>query len=513
MNFKEILLTVCLALIVTRGVEYFFFSPEKIGTKESMLSGESYVVPQIRQNELNKEIDFIDQEIVPDAVKTQVETDHAHLLFSTHGASLERLDFKRTHHGVQGDIITTIFSSSSLEKEQRCLLVGFDGATPYYYTLSSRVDLQDRTKLTYRADYDAGRIEKIFTIFKSSYRIDMEVRLTPHAKSQHGLRPRIFFPAPVMSDIASYDLISGVMNDIQGSVVTNIRNSLENKGWTAPSVFGADNRYFVHTMIDDPNRFAQRGYYRLSGLQDLSAIIEGPDVKTDSAWTLSFYFGPKEHAAMMAVDPRIAQTLGISGILSPVSRWLLKLLNDLYRYFGNYGIAIIVLTILIKLVLLPFSYKSSQGMQKNVEVNRKLKYLQQKYKDNPERLQQEKLELIQKEGMPGIASCLPLLMQLPIFFALSRVLSTSIELYRAPFALWSDLASPDPYYILPALIVIVMMAQSMTGDPKQRTTMLIPAFVFGALSISFSTGLCLYIAVSTVLGVLQTVIQKKLKIA
>jgi YidC/Oxa1 family membrane protein insertase len=90
------------------------------------------------------------------------------------------------------------------------------------------------------------------------------------------------------------------------------------------------------------------------------------------------------------------------------------------------------------------------------------------------------------------------------------VLSTSVEFYRAPFALWSNLAAPDPYYILPALIVVMMMLQAMTAaDPKQRTTMLIPAFIFGAFSISFSAGLCLYIAVSTFLGVVQTEIQKK----
>jgi YidC/Oxa1 family membrane protein insertase len=510
MNFKEIVFAVCLAVVVTRGVEYFLFSPQKNVATDTRISGESFIVPQIRQHELNKEIDFIDVETVPHAIKTEVETDHAHLVFSTHGASLEQLDFKRVNHGAQGDIITTIFPVSAVEKEKRCFLVGFDGATPYYYTLSSRVDRDDRTVLTYSADFDGGRIEKTFTIFKLTYRIDMMIRLIPHKKSEHGLRPRIFFPAPIMPDIASYDVISGVMNDVDGSVVTAVRTALENKGWTAPAVFGAENRYFIHTMVHDPNQFAQRGYYSLTGVHGLSAIVEGPDVEAESAWTVSFYCGPKEHDAIMAVDSRLAQTLGTSGILAPISNWLLRLLIDLYRYFGSYGVAIIILTILMKIVLLPFSYKSAQGLQKNAEVNHKLKYLQQKYKDNPERLAQERLELIQREGMPGIAGCLPLLLQLPIFVALSRVLSTSVEFYRAPFALWSNLAAPDPYYILPALIVVMMMLQAMTAaDPKQRTTMLIPAFIFGAFSISFSAGLCLYIAVSTFLGVVQTEIQKK----
>lgn len=512
MNFKEVLITVCLALVVTRAVEYFFFTSEKKRSEETMLSGESFVMQRgcrdIRP--FNTEVDFIDRDTVPQAVKTEVITDHARLVFSTHGASLEQLDFLRARHGMQGDIITTIFPASTPDKERRCFLVGFDEATPYYYELFSRVDQDDRTVLSYKANYQGGVIEKVFTIFKSLHRIDMTIRLLSNKKNEQEGHLRIFLPAPVMLDIAAYDVTSGVMNDTQGSVVTSLRDSVENKGWIKPSVFGTENRYFVHTMINDPHFFAHRGYYSLYGTRGLCAIIESDQQRDqEAAWTLSFYCGPKEQAAMTPVDSRLARGLGISGILAPISQWLLKLLNYLYNYFGNYGIAIIMLTILMKIILLPFSYKSTEGMQKSAEVNRKLKYLQQKYKDDPERLARERIELIQREGMPGLAGCLPLLMQIPIFIALSRVLSTSIELYRAPFAIWSNLASPDPYYILPILIVVAMLVQSMTIDPKQRTAMLIPAFLFGAFSVSFSAGLCLYIAVSAILGVVQSTIQKR----
>lgn len=517
MNIKEMVIIVGLALITTKGIEYFLF-PKQTMSDDAVRSGESFVAPKSRQElrELNREVDFVDLQKTPEVIKTEVETDHARLVFSTCGASLELLDFKRSRSGVHGDVVT-IFPLGSEDKEKRCFLLALDEQTPYYYTFISQVDYDDRIEVTYQADFYAGRIQKTFIVFKTVYKIDLKLNLVINKAVGRGVRPRLFFPAPIMPDIATSDVLSGLVSDDRGSLTVSARKDLEDKGWFAPTFIGAENRYFVHAMVSDQGHFAQRGYYRLTGVSGLSTILEGPEVVQDQSWTVSFYFGPKEQPAMSNVDPRLDQTLGFTGffgsILSPIAKWLLILLNYLYRYLGNYGLAIIALTILIKLVLLPFSYKSAQGMKKTGEFQHKLKYVQQKYKDNPERLAQEKLELMQKEGMPGLSGCLPLLMQLPVFFALSRLLATSIELYQAPFALWSDLAAPDPYYVLPALIVMTMLLQATTVDPKQRMTMIIPAMVLGAVSVSLSAGLCLYIVVSTFLGVLQSIVQKKLDIA
>ena len=111
--------------------------------------------------------------------------------------------------------------------------------------------------------------------------------------------------------------------------------------------------------------------------------------------------------------------------------------------------------------------------------------------------------------MPGMAGCLPVFLQLPIFIALSRVLTTSIELYKAPFLWISDLSAKDPYYILPILTGICMLLQPLSENSKQRMLTLVMPVVLAAVLSGFSAGLALYIFVSTFLGVLQTKLVKK----
>jgi YidC/Oxa1 family membrane protein insertase len=318
-----------------------------------------------------------------------------------------------------------------------------------------------------------------------------------------------------MQDIAPDDTKSAIMTEENGSVTMITRTKLNtDMYWVSPTLFGVDDRYFVHAMIDDSNHFANRGYYALTGHNEMTAILEGPAVTTPTSWQFSFYFGPKESSAMHAVDPRLEQTMGYAGWFAPIAKWLLKLLNFLYSYLGNYGLAIIALTIITKLVLLPFSIKGNQSMKKHAEMQRKLKYLQQKYKDNPDLLAQERAELMRKEGLTSLSGCLPLLLQLPIFFALSRVLSTSIELYQAPFYGWiTDLSAKDPYYVLPFLVGISMLLQASTTDAGQRVQMIIMAIVFSLITATLSAGLCLYIFMSTLLGALQSMAQKSFKAA
>ena len=213
----------------------------------------------------------------------------------------------------------------------------------------------------------------------------------------------------------------------------------------------------------------------------------------------------------MAVDQRLEQTLDYYGFLAPVARALLAMLKFLYSYFHNYGYAIIVLTALMKLVLLPVTLRSERGMKQRLEFQKKLQYVQQRYKNDPQTLAHERAELMRKHGFKDMAGCLPLLIQIPMFFALSRVLSSSIELYRAPFGFWiQDLSLRDPYYILPLLIALTMLVQAGFADKQQRVSILVMALIFGAFTTTLSAGLALYIFVSTLLSVVQTVAQKSM---
>ena len=357
------------------------------------------------------------------------------------------------------------------------------------------------------------RLSKHLRYLRTFSKIGLTVTLIP----KHGasLQARIFYPTPLMPDIAANDVKSAIMSE-ENNAVTKLPLSriTPDKAWFAPSLVGLDNRYFVHALVQDPAQFTQRAYFKVLPSKDAIAVIEGPVVTQEQAWSVSFYMGPKEEKAMQAVDPRLEQTLDYAGWLAPISKLLLKLLTYLYGYVKNYGFAIILLTLFIKLLLLPFTLKGAQSMKKTSEMQRKLQYLQNKYKDDAEQLTRERAELIRQHGMPGMAGCLPLLLQIPVFIALSRVLSSAIELYQAPFILWiKDLSQPDPYYVLPISIAATMLLQATTVDAKQRMQFIIMAFVFGALAINFSAGLCLYICVSTLLSVIQTAVQNKFKVA
>ena len=163
--------------------------------------------------------------------------------------------------------------------------------------------------------------------------------------------------------------------------------------------------------------------------------------------------------------------------------------------------------------MLPFTIKGEQSMQKSKEFQKKMSYVQQRYKGDSQRVKEEQAALIRKHGMPGMAGCLPMLLQLPIFFVLSSVLRSSIELYKAPFLWIPDLSARDPFYILPILVTVVMLLQPQPAgtDIKNRLPLIGMSLVFGAFTSTFSAGLALYIFASTFLNVVQTGIQRAIK--
>jgi len=515
MNIKDFLLPLGLSLIGFWLIQYFFFGRQQAPADSVIRSGQQFTAPQTEQaaKPLNTEIDFIDMKRPVPVVRTEVETDSARYVFSTDGASLERLEFKR-QAGKEWITLDTVFPPNEFEKERRCFLVALDEKTPYYYKLVDQKEDDCDVTLTYRTDFGDCSIEKQFRIFKHSYQLDFEMKLVPKQGITKTFEPRLFYISPQMPGLSD-DVISAIIRNERGSVEKKALRSIGPcSGWFSPALFGSDNKYFIHAMINDYDNFARRAYYNIIDQNKLISILEGLGSSQQSSWKFSFYFGPKELNAMAAVEPALEQTLDYAGWLAPIAKFMLAFLIFLFGYLGNYGWAIILLTILIRLMLLPFTIKGEQDMKKRAEFQKKLSYLQQRYKHDRQQLAQEQSELIRKHGMPGIAGCLPLLLQLPIFYVLSRVLSSSIELYKAPFMLWiTDLSARDPYYVLPVLITISMLLQPQPSstDIKTRLPLIGLSLLFGALSGTFSAGLSLYILFSTILNVAQTWIQRVFK--
>lgn len=504
MNIKDLILPFILAVLTTWAIQHFFFGKKTVDQYR-------FTAPQsaVECTPLQKTISFGRDERKND-VLTVVETEWGICEFASQGAILNRLEFNHTVDG-KAELLGTIFPSAEVTPEFQAFMVGLDADTPRSYQLVDRRDTADFSVLVFQGNSDHGTIQKTFTVHKKIKKIDLALELSP--RSSKTMRARVFYPAPIMpglkDDVVSADIIDGAESFSKIS-----RDSLQlDQGWVKPQVFGLEDKYFIHALVKDENGFVQRAYFDTNDKKALTAIVEGPAVHERTQWNLSFYVGPKESKSIKAVDARLEQTLDYSGWLSPISKALLYLLNLLYDYCHNYGIAIIILSILIKIVLLPLAVSSERSMKGRAEMQKKLAYIQQKYKDDPQARAQAQAEFMQKHGL-GLAGCLPLLLQIPIFFGLSRVLSSSIELYKAPFLWMSDLSARDPYYILPILVVIGMLSSAFNvQDTKQRLPIIAMAIAFGALSTSMAAGLVMYIAISTILNMVQTRVFTWLRLA
>ena len=205
-----------------------------------------------------------------------------------------------------------------------------------------------------------------------------------------------------------------------------------------------------------------------------------------------------------------------SGFFAILAVPTLRALQFVYKFIPNYGIAIILVTILIRLITFPLQYKSFKSMKKMQGIQPELKKIKEKYKDEPQKMQKETMDLFKKAGANPLSGCLPLLLQMPFFFAIYKVLYSSVELVGAPFYGWiHDLSVHDPIYILPVLMAAAMFAQqkmtpTASVDPTQAKIMMFMPIIFAFIMKSLPAGLVLYILVSTVVGVLQQMLVYKM---
>jgi YidC/Oxa1 family membrane protein insertase len=196
---------------------------------------------------------------------------------------------------------------------------------------------------------------------------------------------------------------------------------------------------------------------------------------------------------------------------------ILLLMNWVYNHVGNYGVAIILLTVVSKVLFYPLTVKSMRSMKAMQALQPQINTLRNKYKSDPQRLQKETMELYRQHKVNPMGGCLPMVAQVPIFYALYLALSVSVELQNATFFcfgrlfgvdLWiCDLASHDPTYVLPILMGVTMFVQQkmtpVAGDPRQAKMMLVMPFVFTFMFLNLPSGLVLYWTVSNILQIAQ----------
>ena len=213
--------------------------------------------------------------------------------------------------------------------------------------------------------------------------------------------------------------------------------------------------------------------------------------------TFSGFIGPKNHRDLEALNPELIDVIDY-GWFTFIAKPMFVLLQFIQSYVGNWGWTIVILTILIKLVLYPLSYKGMVSMQKLKDLAPKMKEIQAKYKDDKQKQSMHMMELYKKHGANPMGGCLPLILQIPVFFAIYRVLLNAIELKGAPWMLWvHDLAEMDPYFVLPILMGATMFLQqkitpnTMQDEMQKKIFQFLPV-IFTFFFLWFPAGLTLY---------------------
>ncbi len=219
------------------------------------------------------------------------------------------------------------------------------------------------------------------------------------------------------------------------------------------------------------------------------------------------FFGPKDIEILKAEGHKLDKTIDF-GFFEILSKPLLYVLIFFYGFLKNYGLAIILLTIIIKILFWPLTHKSYASMKAMQKLQPEMQKVRERFKSDKERLNKELMGLYKKHRVNPMGGCLPMLVQIPVFFALYKVLLGSIALRHAPFAMWlTDLSAKDPYYITPVLMGISMFVQQKltptTADPMQAKIMTFLPVVFTFMFLNFPSGLVIYWLVNNLLTIVQ----------
>jgi YidC/Oxa1 family membrane protein insertase len=293
-------------------------------------------------------------------------------------------------------------------------------------------------------------------------------------------------------------------------------------------------RYFMTSIIPaHAQEASMRLHVKDGNLIQAQYLNPVSDIRpgTQHTYQYSLFFGPRSMKVLSEVGHDLSEALNF-GFFDVIAKPCVWLMNKLYAVIPNYGIAIIFLTLLIKLILWPLGSKSYKSMSEMKKIQPLMKEIREKYKDDKKKMNEEVMSLYRTYKINPLGGCLPMVVQLPVFFALYRMLYQAIELRHAPFFLWiDDLSAPDrlfripvehipfmePPYGIPVLTLIMgasmILQQKMSppmGDPTQAKMMMFMPVIFTVIFINFSSGLVLYWFINNILSIAQQYyIQKK----
>ena len=406
---------------------------------------------------------------------------------------------------------------------------GAAGSLPVFKADKQQLSLQEggNGQLVMTAVLDSGMtIVRTLEFTADSYLITSEYTVTNTAAAEQQISPAMVLtnaPYSVANSTSRY-LFSGpvayINNDLQEVKLKKLADGPQVLQGEVSWVAYEDN-YFICAVIPE-----QKGIdlVTMSATGDVvRSVVAGGVFSLAAGESKTFqykgYFGPKKLSVLKATGDELSQAVNF-GWFDALAKPMLFLLNFFYSFIGNYGIAIILLTCLIKGVFWPITQKGMKSMKNMQKLQPRVAKLKEKYKDDPAKMNQEMMAMYKTYKVNPIGGCLPMVIQIPFFFALYRVLMAAIELRHAPFMLWiNDLSAPDRLMIgvdIPVLhgipVLTLLMGASMylqqkmtptTADPTQAKIMQFLPIIFTFMFINFASGLVLYWLVNNLLSILQ----------
>lgn len=470
-----------------------------------------------------------------------VTTDRMKVTFDLEGAAIvnsEMLDFPRqadwTEVGLAGLILNRKPAENlgnvhlfSLDKDRVYVaqtgLVGgnFPTHRDMYKLVSKNLTMGDAEtlKVVFEAEKGGLKVQKTFTFTHGNYGIKVDTSVTN--VGGESVSPKVYYQLtrddgdPVGSN-TMYSTFTGPAVYSEAEKFQKIKfGDIADKD--ADYQVKADNgwiamvqHHFVSAWVptegqerENFTRDLGNKLFAVGSLIDLGTIKPGETINNDAV----LYSGPQTQERLAQIAPGLDLVVDY-GWLTFLAKPIYWLLSFLHQLVGNWGWSIVLLTVIVKAILYPISAAGYRSMARMKEITPRMKALQERYKDDKERLSQATMELYRSEKINPVGGCLPIFLQIPVFLALYWVLQGSVELRGAPWILWvHDLAMPDPWFILPLLMAATMFLQIFLNpkptDPTQAKVMFIMPLVFSVMFFVFASGLVLYWLTNNVLSILQ----------
>lgn len=463
-----------------------------------------------------------------------VETPLYRAVFSSTGASIKSFKLKKYHLTADSDSPLVDLAHGQVP----LVTIQFDPAgkkdtNPVVYhvdenSLTMEAGASPRD-LTFRATTSDGLLlQQTFRIDPDHYAIEHGLTVSnPLEKPVEGILKARIANLPPKESTSYYSFIGASLllnNKYEEIASTDLKNEKSLSGLIAWISYQED--YFMTAFV--PEAESQSNFL---GRTLASGVLEGTwsaalqPIPTGNQFSTrsTLYLGPRDLDILKVIGRKLDLAIDF-GWTDIIAKPLLYLLRFFNQYTGNYGIAIILLTILIKILFWPLTHKSYKSMKEMQKIQPLMAKIREKYKDNKEMMNKEMMSLYKTYKVNPMGGCLPMVIQIPVFFALFRILGNSIELRHAPFVLWiNDLSAPDRLFHLPFTIpymtppsgipvLTLLMGASMfiqqkmtptPGDPMQAKIMLLMPVIFTFMFINFPSGLVLYWLVNNVLSIGQ----------